>query len=250
MTDLPPSVGESGPGLSRRLFIAASSVVAAAPAWTWITRTPTGLQPPSWTGPTTTAPTTVPNRPDLRAPLGYVAGSDSLADLSAIPYGAATVRPATALASGDPWFTTGLARISVLGLTPGVAALHQEVKGAALDAHFPASGSLLNLGKTFPFYAWNLQMTPYSASSPTSFVAPAARTGFALHLMVNRVTTGKATTRVSFTAGTAAGTPRLRRGIYLLGLLPSAWADNQALPPVGAPAWSRLGSLVITVDRA
>jgi hypothetical protein len=65
-----------------------------------------------------------------------------------------------------------------------------------------------------------------------------------------RVRAGRFTQRyqTAFTVDWTEGLPRLQRGVYLLGLGPTTWARETALPPPGAPVAPALRSVVLTVE--
>lgn len=181
--------------------------------------------------------------------VGYVEGSDALDDLGTVPYGDARVRPAAALASGDGSFAHGLTKATILGLTPGfVDGAHPAVKAVAVDALMPHPDRRVT--EPLPVFAWTLRTAPFQASNGTSYVVAMGkdpRLGFTVDVDQHDGQRYRSTS--IFTPGRDTGLPRLRRGIYLLGLRPGTWAGNAALPATDAPTWADQVSLAVAIDH-
>jgi hypothetical protein len=54
--------------------------------------------------------------------------------------------------------------------------------------------------------------------------------------------------RVRFTLDDEAGLPRLRRGVYLVGLVPDAWRNGMDLAELAATAPASRLSLLLSID--
>jgi hypothetical protein len=205
--------------------------------------------------------------------LGYLEGTDRLADLAGLRWSARTLArqlrdrwpeeagplqslrltPADKLDGGDPTLAGGFARIGVLGTLPADpmtwdGSLRRVELSVAADVR-AADGS-----GPVRFVAWGLSRRTAPYVSPSlRFTVPVPSSGPELRLDVTVAgRDGRAsvqTTSSRFTTAAATGCPRLRRGIYLLGLTTG---------PLVLPRWLLLDAktglegpagLVLVVDR-
>jgi hypothetical protein len=153
------------------------------------------------------------------------------------------------LSSGDGSFVDGLAKATILGLTPGfVDGTHPSVKTVAVDALMPHPDRRVK--EPLPVFAWTLRTAPFQSSNSTNYIVAMGkepRLGFTVDVDQHDGQRFRASS--IFTAGRDAASPRLRRGIYLLGLLPRAWSSNGLLPGADDPGWSDLVSLAVAIDH-
>ena len=193
------------------------------------------------------APTNTP-----RSPVGYVLGSDAWPSLGPAVWGGMptmTVVPAQSVA-GDGTLASSLVSMHIQGLSPGLPSIGQSgVSAATLDVLF--QGGTKARPAVYPFSAWSFASGPRaSCSSNLAFVVPVASDG---GLEVQLVTTdwaGQSSGGVTrFSVERAPDLPKLRRGLYLLGLMSGLWSERTALDPSAGGDWSRL-SIVVSVDAA
>jgi hypothetical protein len=143
---------------------------------------------------------------------------------------------------------------------------------ADLDVLFDGPPEL-GAGARVPYFAWSLrQREGCNPSPPVAFALPLGPTGgLELRLRVvpgaslGRPAAGGAGLGASaqpvrqqagapwrfetrFTVDWEPGRPRLRRGIYLLGLAPATWRRAVRLPGPGEPERMDLCSLVVSVE--
>lgn len=237
MSTTPAGGGDSGK-LSRRRFLEAGSVVAVTP-----------LLSAFGSAPATAAEAAAPSMS-----VGYLSNSESFAELRRVGWEelqSVRVVPAVSLPSGDHSLASA-ARLRVLGLypEPTPAQRRASFERAHLDV-------LLNVADAgiVSFHAWS--SGPRRLANPgrrSAFVVPV---GSSLDLLMEII--GRAREdgtapesevvrrAASFTPARAPERPRLRRGVYLLGLGPKTWARPVVLDPA-APPPEHL-SLVLSVDH-
>ncbi len=95
--------------------------------------------------------------------------------------------------------------------------------------------------------------TPDMASGRSRFVVGAARwlrVGFSLDATPTSTAPPRPAATTVFTSGriNPSGLPQLRQGIYLLGLNDGAWLNPVSLPSVDDPTWSKMASIVVSVE--
>ncbi len=207
----------------------------------------------------------------LPATLGYLEGSDLLANLRRLPRAvrnpAAAVRvlealgaapeivPAHRLPLGDTGLVGRPLRLTIHGLYPGAAirspARRRQLPLAVdLDVVFPPPDPVFP--KPAPFYAWSFRRRPgWNPSPPISFVFPLDWYVYPeLLLRVTPAARGAApvTLRTRFTLDDESGLPRLRRGVYLIGLAPEAWRSGLALDELAGTAPADRVSILLSID--
>ena len=226
------------PELTRRRFLIAVSALVAAPL------VPVGDRHVA----AATVATTV-----RRLSVGYIERSDRWPDLSVLPWqaggvlGLARSIPARSPLAGDRSFVGRDAVVTVHGLYPSLRRVaDRTITRVALDADLRANDP----ARPLLFYASTIRAGPRASTSQRSVfsvrVGSAASLGFALD--VKRGTT-RTRSRVVFGVGTGTSIAKLRRGAYLLALDPTVWDSRRSLPAVGTTAWSRIPSLIVTVDH-
>ena len=200
----------------------------------------------------------------------YLAGADPEVGPRATwisPYGW-HVEPAHRLPIGDQELAGETIEVRVHGLYPEPPGRSWFVS-ADLDVLYPAPAELeplLGSGAMLPHFAWSLSPRSVpSPSPPNRFDLPLGHDG-GLDLRL-RVSPGRGLVRggvrrnglaapvawrfaTRFTVDTAAGLPRLCRGVYFLGLAPDVWRQPVLLPGPGEPERPDLCSIVISVERA
>jgi len=199
------------------------------------------------------------------ASLGYIEETEGLGNLRKLPRavrnpaaarlagGAGTVVPAHTLPLGDTELIGRPLRLTVHGLYPGAA-----LRGAArrklplavdFDVLFPSPDPALD--KPIPYYAWSFRRRPgWNPSPPVSFVFPVdwyVYPGLAVRV-VPANGGSPVVMQVRFTLDDETGLPRLRRGVYLVGLVPDAWRDGMDLAELAAKAPASRLSLLLSID--
>lgn len=187
--------------------------------------------------------------------VGYVEGSDRLASLADLPWRSrresGLAIAAANIPSGEPSFALELLRVRVAGFYPDWPWPAKERPNAVdLDVLFepfdPAVPSPL------AFAAWSYRRLPgRNLSPPVAFNFPMeASDGLGLRLRYEGRDRKTYRTATAFTVDTTEGSPRLQRGIFLLGLLPGVFDRERKLPGAGEPADYSLRSLVLSVEAA
>ncbi|MCB1035751.1 MAG: hypothetical protein KDD47_18160 [Acidobacteria bacterium] len=218
--------------------------------------------------------------------VGYLAGSSEVGDLDtlvesllsppaasgrgrlevlAAPSSTWRVRPADRLPMGDQRLAGSTVGVRVLGLYP--EALDRTwFESAQLEVLFPAPPELLaELGPDalLPHFAWSLGPRSSPAPAPPNrFRVPLGPTG-GLDLRL-RVSPGSGLAgdrgagappggeawsfATRFTVDWEESLPRLRRGIYFLGLTPITWEAPVHLPTGGSRSRPDLCSILLCVD--
>lgn len=192
---------------------------------------------------------------------GYVVGSDRLENVFTLPWGESVpeaqreeqwVVPAESLPAGDSSMAFSFIALKVHGLYP---AMPPSRDTAPLTTIFTVYFHLPWLGLTepLPFHAWGARFGKQAtAGSPARFIVPTREDGslaMSFDIIPSPKVGGPRRKGADFTVDQWAGRPKLQRGIYLLGIGPSAFAREQQLPanPDSAP-WE-LCSLVLSVDH-
>lgn len=182
-------------------------------------------------------------RMDLpRLSLGYVEGSAGLTHAEAVAllaHAGTRVVPAASLRAGDRNLAGGTVSVRLDGFT----AARAGTEAAQLDALVspPAGGG----SEPLPFYAWTRGAAGGSSRSAAFATAVAAEPSLGLALRVGRQGAWREAVAV-LTGGREHGLPKLRRGLYLVGLDPDAWAR----PRTPAEAASTPASLALSVHAA
>jgi hypothetical protein len=215
--------------------------------------------------------------------VGYMVGSDELPGFDAFgwsphlfgadpaggswisPYGWEVV-PAQSLPLGDQGLAHETIEVRVHGLYPSVPG-RRQIEGAHLDVLFPPPPEMGRDAAKVPFFAWSFQARPaLDASPPVCFIVPLEGDGgLDLRLTVRPgvdlagggLVAGRGGSlqaepwnmATRFTVDWEAGLPRLKRGVYLLGLAPETWKRAVTLPGPEAPERMDLCSVVLSVDR-
>lgn len=238
MPTTPADGGDPGK-LSRRRFLGAGSVVAAVPLLS-------GFGSASAAHVEVAAPS---------MSVGYLSGSENFPELRRVGWEelqSVRVVPAASLPSGDHSLADA-ARLRVLGLypEPTPAQRRRSFEQAHLDVLFDVAGT-----DGVRFHAWSSgHSRPANPGRRSAFVVPV---GSSLDLLVEIIVGSRSGAgpsepdvvrrTASFTPGRAPGRPRLRRGIYFLGLGPGTWARPVAFA-TATPPRDRL-SIALAVDDA
>lgn len=200
------------------------------------------------------------------ASLGYIQETEALGSLRKLPRavrnpaaarladGAGTVVPAHTLPLGDTELIGRPLRLTVHGLYPGGAlrgaARRQLPLAVDLDVLFPAPEPAVSEAPV-PYYAWSFRRRPgWNPSPPVSFVFPVDWSAFP-ELAVRVIPSNggaPVVMRVRFTLDDEVGLPRLRRGVYLVGLVPDAWRNGMDLAELAATAPASRLSLLLSID--
>jgi len=202
----------------------------------------------------------------------YLAGADPEAGPRASwvsPY-AWHVEPAHRLPIGEQELAGETIEVRVHGLYPEPPGRSWFVS-AHLDVLYPAPAELepvLGRGAMLPHFAWSLSPRSVpSPSPPNRFDLPLGHDGgldLRLRVSPGRGLVGGGLRRgrsglaapaewrfaTRFTVDTAAGMPRLCRGVYFLGLAPDVWRQPVLLPGPGEPERPDLCSIVISVEQS
>src|SRR3954468_19554671 len=199
--------------------------------------------------------------------VGYIDGSEEYQSFKRLPRkmrrpllqkdgdeeeGSPVVIPAESLFQADTSLPGRPLRIHVHGLYPP-AALEVEHRrevplAVDLEAIFPSPDP------AFPtplrFYVWGLrQKYGWDPSPPTSFRFPLEWQVLPqLSLRVWRTDGTHHVMRTRFTLDNEPGRPKLRRGVYLLGLTPVAWSRAARVSDYARVAPAEMFSLMISMD--
>lgn len=234
---------------SRRDFLALSSVgvlAAALPELAWGQAESKGNQPLS---------------------VGYIDGSESLRNLKRLPRAVRRpgleadaqtglrVVPADSLWAGDGELYGRPLRIAIRGLYPPVAieGPQRELLPwiANLDVLFPSFDPIDDRPNRFA--AWSFRRRGgWNPSPPLRFeFEHAEESPLEVHLAVKDAAGLVSSFATRFTIDRESGMPRLRRGLYLLGLSPRTWATGVNLASIAAPrAAVRYASILMAVELA
>lgn len=160
--------------------------------------------------------------------------------------------PAESLFQADTSLPGRPLRIHVHGLYPP-AALEVEHRrevplAVDLEAIFPSPDPVSPA--PLRFYVWGLrQKHGWDPSPPTSFRFPLEWQ--VLPQLILRVWRGDGShhvMRTRFTLDNEPGRPKLRRGVYLLGLAPAAWSRTARVSDYARIAPAEMFSLMISMD--
>jgi hypothetical protein len=226
--------------VSRRNFLLAGSAVVAsavlfdsrhAPA-------PTGLESLAASG-------------GERISVGYVEGSETFRTLAqAGDAGSSRVVPASGVRAVGGTLVRRPVTLTVLGLTSAPGA-HAAFERVFLDTLI-SSPDARDAGATIPFYAWSLRRGTSPARSGASRVTVAPESGkrFGVRLDVTAAGADRPRREATtvFTSGTERSLPKLRPGLYLLGLAPAVWDAARTLPDADATEWDDLASMVLRIE--
>jgi hypothetical protein len=200
--------------------------------------------------------------------VGYIDGSEELRNLKWLPRAirrpAAVVEreaaqaspvivPATSLFQADTSMPGLPLRIRVHGLYPPVAAVERKRQkdvppSIDLEAIFPspdpASPAYL------PFYVWSLRQRPgWDPSPPTSFRFPLEWQVLPELVLRVRGTDGVSKVlRTRFTLDNEPGRPKLRRGLYVLGLDPNTWQREIAVSDLAGRPPAEMFSVLVSME--
>ncbi|MDP9120713.1 MAG: hypothetical protein M3O15_04990 [Acidobacteriota bacterium] len=260
----PDSRTAGAASLRRRDFLALSSMLTLSGLAPFASL----LESPAAAAP---APAAGAAKAPQKSPLsvGYLAGSEQLADLRRLPRDLRVltvtrrgqtltserrVVPAHSLPSGDPGLVGGPVRMTIHDLYPGLlpqtAAARRWPVAIDLDVLVP----LLDppKGSTARFLAWSYRRLPAEdRSAGLSFVFwPDWYSDLSVILRV--VPAGSAAQPLlltgRFTLGSDPGRPRLLKGAYLLGLNPSTWEETGDLPDDPASLPPEVLSVLVTFE--
>jgi hypothetical protein len=204
---------------------------------------------------------------ELPLSLGYVEGSDAFRSLRRLPAqvrrpGAAgdtagdrglRVVPARELWAGDPEMVGPPLRLRIAGLYPPAALAsgrRSELPFAIdLDVLFPAPEPAID-PHPLRFAAWSFRRRPWNLSPPVAFNFPLdweALPEIEVRVVPARREPARAFT-ARFTLDDETGRPRLRRGVYLLGLSAGAWDGPRPLAAMGKNVDPEAFSVLISVE--
>lgn len=187
--------------------------------------------------------------------IGYLLGSDAEGvrwPQAAFASGLGVqVVPAASLPAGDPGLAVHGLRMRLAGTYPAARELPAALlpRRVALDLIAVPDED----GPELRFHAWALERRRQAlqVSSPVSFhVAFARHRGVELEVAVERDGIEPRRHRVVMTTEAGPGLPRLKRGIYLIGLGEGTWEHPVRLPDAGQAPAPHLLSLVVVVEKA
>lgn len=199
--------------------------------------------------------------------IGYIEGSEGLRSLKRLPRAlrrpgleadaetGVRVVPADSLWAGDGDLYGRPLRIAIRGLYPPVAlegaqrALLPLI--ANLDVVFPSFDPIDKRPNRFA--AWSLRRRGgWNPSPPLRFgFEHAEESPLEVALAVQDAAGGVSSFTTRFTIDSEPGMPRLRRGLYLLGLSPGMWASGVNLSSIATPrAAVRYASILMAVELA
>lgn len=229
------SIPTSDDGLSRRAFLTGAGAILGSA----LLLGPNGLPRPG-----ALARLAAANGPRLS--LGFVEGSAGVVASefrSLLTAVGARVTPAASLRSGDRRLAGSLAAVHILGLTNG-ASVGEAAQLDVLVAPPRGAGS-----EPLPFYAWTRTARGGGAQT-ASFVAHVENEPtLGMAFRVGAPGVWRESVAV-LTGGRERGLPKLRPGLYLLGLDPALWSHARALPGNDDHAWARLSSVAFAVQAA
>lgn len=163
-----------------------------------------------------------------------------------------SIVPADELSGGDTSLVGHTFQMKVHGLYPP-RALAESRRAAMplavdLDVLFPPPDPVFP--KPARFLAWSFRRRPgWDPSPPTKFVFPLDwQVMPEIELRVTPADGPTTTLATRFTLDDEVGRPRLRRGLYLLGLDPQAWKQGMAIAELARTAPDRLLSVLISFE--
>jgi hypothetical protein len=199
-------------------------------------------------------------------PVAYIEGSDAIGNLRRLPRKirrpglqvegqeerSLRVVPATSLPQGDTSLPGRPLRIRIDGLYPPAALTRKRLRdlplAVDLDAVFPSPDPVL-VRQPLRYQAWSFRRKPWDLSAPVSFRFPVDWQALPELVLKVRDTAGVTTVmRTTFTLDNEPGRPRLRRGIYLLGLTPGTWRSGVHLSDLASAPPAELFSILISFD--
>jgi len=201
--------------------------------------------------------------------LGYLAGSDLLPNVIYLPRRVlnpsikpraadpangilSTVVPADALPGGDTALVGRPLGMKIHGLYPpaALATARQPALPLAVDVDvlFPPPDPIFP--KPARYFAWSFRRRPgWDPSAPVKFVFPLDwQTMPEIEMRVVPAKGAPWTAATRFTLDDEVGRPRLRRGVYLLGLAPDAWRWDISLAELARTAPLGLLSVMVSFD--
>ncbi|HEX2223315.1 MAG TPA: hypothetical protein VHN15_03820 [Thermoanaerobaculia bacterium] len=185
----------------------------------------------------------------IRRPLVTTEGQEDPAPFWAIP--------AASLPLGDPNLIGQPLQITIHGLYPPDASTAKRRAElpfrAELDWLYPVFDPIQPM--LSPFFAWSLRRdgSSVSTSVPTRFTFPLDWEVLPqLSLKVTPADGGPPVELVTrFTLDDEPGSPRLQRGVYLLGLSPEMWERTEiSLPELARRAPAKVFSILVSVEPA
>jgi hypothetical protein len=199
--------------------------------------------------------------------VAYIEGSEAFRDLRRLPRKirrpglveetaagpSPALVPAASLFQGDTSLPGRPLRIRIDGLYPPLALERKRWRelplAADLDVLFPSPDPAN--ANPLRFQAWSFRQRPgWNPSPPVSFRFPLDWQ--ALPQFVLRVRYGPGVPpivmRTKFTVDNESGRPRLRRGVYLLGLMPGAWDWEVKLAELARKTPAELFSILVSMD--
>lgn len=204
----------------------------------------------------------------LALPVAYLNGSETIRSLKYLPRSVrhpATERdskaggealrfmPADRVPLGDTNLIGRPLRLRIHGLYPPAAVAPRRLRelplAIDLDVLFPSPDP------AFPqparYQAWSFRRQGgWNASPPVSFVFPLDWSVYPeIEMKVVPATGGAPVTMTSrFTIDDEAGMPRLRRGLYMLGLRPGNWRGEADLAKLGGATPAELFSVLLSLE--
>jgi hypothetical protein len=249
--EIAPPIGTGPSLLRRRDFLAYSSLLALA---AWLPERASAQSLETETAGSIVQPMSI----------GYLEGSDQYAKVRRLPGrvrfpgsrenqvdsgDALQVVPAHLLPLGDTSIIGTPLRMTIHGLYPPASQLEQRRRELPMaidvDVLFPSSDPLHPQPNRFA--AWSLRRRlGWNPSPPISFVFPLGWQDLpelSMRVVPNRGVPLSFMTR--FTLDDESGVPRLRRGLYLLGLTPHAWDGARFLGDLGRKAPASTFSVLV-----
>ncbi len=198
--------------------------------------------------------------------VGYIYGSEDLQDLKRLPRvirrpaaiverevaeASPLVIPAASLFQADTSMPGLPLRIRVHGLYPPVDVVERKRQrdvppSIDLEVNFPLLGSTTPI----PFFVWSLRQKPgWDPSPPTSFRFPLEWQVLPELVLRVRGTDGiSKVLRTQFTVDNEPGRPKLRRGLYVLGLDPRTWQTEIALSELAGRPPAEMFSVLVSME--
>lgn len=197
--------------------------------------------------------------------VGYVIGSEDLVDLKRLPRAlrrpgleadagsSLEIVPATSLVVGDGDLYGRPLRIQVRGLYPPAAIAPKQRPALPLavdlDVVFPSYDPIERAANRF--FAWSFRRQGgWDPSPPIRFAFEHDATSPLKFGLAVRDAAGAATRfATTFTIDADPGQPRLRRGLYLLGLASGTWQSGASLATLATPRTAlRYASVLVAVE--
>jgi hypothetical protein len=247
-TALGPAVTGAGAGLDRRQLLRLAGLGLAAPLLPAVL--PSLLSPAAAWAQSLEASDWSP------LSLGYVEGSEAVADLRRPPVGLATpgrksgarpddipiegmrIVPAAEIFESDQKLVVRGMRLRVAGLYPPAslnvgrrADLPSRIDLDVLYPHAGAARAVAGVPKN-RHLTWSFRKEPWNLSPPVTLRLPGSRHPMnqaEIEILVSWPGQSPARYRTSFASASENGRPRLRRGLYLVGLVPAAWESGAPL---------------------